>query len=301
MGRSRKKSTEEKSGLTGFTGLNEKELRKIIIVLAVSSVFIILAIVAIVSGTVRKFLQPEPQLAVEYNQEAEAAQTAESGDAGGEAASGAGEKEELAELVIEPDNKEYIYDFGDSILSQDTVPEITQLMEQYFMSISDCDMPTFLHLFTSRDTSQEELYRQEFELQKQYIEGYQNISCYTVPGLNENEMAVYVYYEIRYSGVETAAPSMVRFYAVKCEDGQYRIYDETLSEELTAFLEQLALDEDVRLLCSQVDQKMEEAMASDVDLKERVDFMKHGAAYMWEADSPAEEAPVGSEEAEEEQ
>ena len=48
--------------------------------------------------------------------------------------------------VIEPDTKEYFHDFGGSILSQDTVPGINWLMEQYFLSISECDMDTF---FTS--------------------------------------------------------------------------------------------------------------------------------------------------------
>lgn len=257
MGRSRKK----------ISGKTDGTLRGIVFLLAAVFVLIGLILVSVISGAVRNSRQEEPQLALEYKPETDDEETVES-------------VASAAELVIEPDNQEYIYDFGTSILKQDEVPEINQLMEQYFISISDCDMATFLHLFTSQDTSEEEYFRQEFEQQSQYIEGYQNISCYTVPGLQENELAAYVYYEIRYIGVETAAPGLVRIYAVRGEDGAYRIYDEEPSGELEAYLEQLALNEDVRLLSMQVDQKMEEAMESDSALRERVTFMKLGASYM---------------------
>lgn len=307
MGRSRKKTSEGQGGPQG--SLKEKEMRRIIMLLAASSILIILAIIVLVSGELRRAGESDSFL-----QTAESSLDAEElePDGGGEDMAGedgigkdgadgdgegAGAEASAAEeLVLEPDNKEYVYDFGTSILSQDTVPEVTQLMEQYFMSISDCDMATFLHLFTSRDTSQEEFYRQEFEQQKQYIEGYQNISCYTVPGLRDGEMVAYVYYEIRYTDVETPAPSLVRIYAVQGEDGQYRIYDQAMSEELIAYLDQLAVNEDVRLLSSQVDQKMEEAMAADAALRERVEFMKHGASYMQEEAGVPEEAGAAAEE-----
>lgn len=269
MGRSRKKTS----------GKTDGKLRGIVFLLAAVSVLIGLILVSVISGALRSRKQAGSQLALEYD--SEYASEAEHMEEKTQAAS-------PAELVIEPDNKEYIYDFGTSILRQDEVPEINQLMEQYFMSISDCDMETFLHLFTSQDTSEEEYFLQEFEQQRQYIEGYQNISCYTVPGLQENELAAYVYYEIRYVGVETAAPGLVCIYAVRGEDGVYRIYDQEQSEELEAYLEQLSLNEDVRLLSMQVDQKMEEAMEADLGLRERVTFMKLGASYMQEEEQTEE-------------
>lgn len=298
MGRSRKKT----SG--GQGSLSEGEMRKAVVLLAVSSILIVLVIIVIVSGEVRRSVNPGPQLAAQQTAEMGTPGNADGSfsDAAGDGmetdeADGADADRETSaeELVIEPDNKEYFHDFGGSILTQDAVPEMNQLMEQYFMSISDCDMATFLHLFTSQDTSEEEFYRQEFEQQKQYIEGYQNISCYTTPGMNDGEMAAYVYYEIRYTGVETPAPSLVRIYAVQGEDGQYRIYDEEISPELEHYLTQLAANEDVRLLGRQVDQKMKEAMEADQALRERVEFMKNGASYMQEETAEEE---VSSEESE---
>jgi len=194
-------------------------------------------------------------------------------------------------MVIEPDTKEYIQDFGGCILTENGEPGITELMNTYFQAVSDCDMDTFVKLFTSQDTSEEEHYRQEFEEQKQYISGYQNVKCYTTPGLRDGEMAAYVYYEILYTGVETPAPSLVRIYAVRAEDGSWQIDDGKMSEELTQYFEELSVNEDVRLLSKQTDEAMDAAMEQDEALKERVEFMKQGASYMQEESEPAASNP----------
>lgn len=262
-----------RSASRGKQSAADNELRRYILLLSVPLIALILVVVLLISGNFR---------------------------GSGEAVTAAPSRHsvdtlpENAEIpVIEPDTKEYFHDFGGSILSQDTVPEINQLMEQYFLATTDCDMETFLHLFTSQDTSEEERFRQDFEKQKQYIEGYGNISCYTTPGLDENSYAAYVYYEIKYVGVETPAPSLVQIYAVKGEDGIYRIFDQEMSPELEDFLEQLSVNEDVRLLISQVDQQAEEAMAADPALNERIQYMKQGPDYMREEETPAQESQEG--------
>lgn len=262
-----------RSASRGKQSAADNELRRYILLLSVPLIALILVVVLLISGNFR---------------------------GSGEAVTAAPSRHsvdtlpENAEIpVIEPDTKEYFHDFGGSILSQDTVPEINQLMEQYFLATTDCDMGTFLHLFTSQDTSEEERFRQDFEKQKQYIEGYRNISCYTTPGLDENSYAAYVYYEIKYVGVETPAPSLVQIYAVKGDDGIYRIYDQEMSPELEDFLEQLSVNEDVRLLISQVDQQAEEAMAADPALNERIQYMKQGPDYMREEETQAPETQEG--------
>lgn len=191
--------------------------------------------------------------------------------------------------TVPPDTKEYIMNFGGSILQKDAVPEIQKLMEEYFRSITDCDMNTFLGLFTSKDTSEEEKYRGIFEKQREYIESYQNINCYTVKGLDDHSWVVYVSYDVKFVGVDTLGPDLVRIYAVKGDDGQYRIYDEPMTPELEAFLDQVAGNEDVRLLISQVDHQAEEAMSEDEELKKRITYLKNGPPYM-QQDGTASEA-----------
>ena len=243
------------------------ELRRYVMLLAAVIVLILIGAVAMFSGKITNILGKKDGL------------PAEMVDTGGSG------------MVIEPDTKEYIQAFGGCILTENGEPGITELMNTYFQAVSDCDMDTFVKLFTSQDTSEEEHYRQEFEEQKQYISGYQNVKCYTTPGLRDGEMAAYVYYEILYTGVETPAPSLVRIYAVRAEDGSWQIDDGKMSEELTQYFEELSVNEDVRLLSKQTDEAMDAAMEQDEALKERVEFMKQGASYMQEESEPAASNP----------
>lgn len=249
MSRSRKKKPGE--------SMTDEELRKYVIMLIIFSTILVLTAVAVISSKMRA---PQEEPVVETLREQS--------------------RDTLPIPVIEPDTKEYFHDFESSILEQDTVPEITQLMEQYFLSISECDMETFMHLFTSEDTGQTELFQTRFETQKSYIESYTNISCYTTAGLTSDAYAAYVYYDTKYIGVETPAPALVQIYAMKCDDGQYRIYDGEISGELELYLEQLSMNEDVRLLISQVDRQMAEAVAADPALEKRIVYLKEGPEYM---------------------
>ena len=189
------------------------------------------------------------------------------------------------DVVIEPDTKEYHYNFGGSILEKDAHHEINQLMEDYFRAVSQCDMDTFMKLFTSQDMTQEEQFRTSFEKQREYIEGYENISCYTADGLTEHTYVVYVSYNVKFSGVATPAPSLVEVYAEKCSDGQWRIFDGEATPELTAYLEAVRKNEDVVLLGKQIDQAKEEAMVSDEALRNRILFMENGPDYMKDGES----------------
>lgn len=263
------KSRRQGSG--GGGPITDQEMRRYIALLIIPVLAIILIVVVLVSGNLRK----EPEVIVSTTKET-------------------GSQDVPPSIpVIEPDTKEYIMDFGGSILEQDAVPEINQLMEQYFLSISDCDMDTFLHLFTSRDTSEEAQFRDTFEKQREYIESYQNISCYTVKGLEEDDYVVYVYYDVKFVGVETLGPDLVRIYAVKDEDGQYRIFDQEMSPELESYLDAVSMNEDVRLLISQVDNQIVDAMNSDEELCKRIAYLKNGPDYMQGEEEQAGEEPAG--------
>lgn len=250
MGRSRKKPSRQP--------MSDKELRKFGILLAVPLLILALAAVLLAAGFLKgagKGGQPE----LETRLDSEGTEQ---------------------DVVIEPDTKEYHYDFGGSILERDAHHEINQLMEEYFRAVSECDMDTFLNLFTSQDTSQEEQFRQSFEKQKEYIDGYENISCYTVKGLTEDSYVAYVSYDVRFSGVDTPAPSLVEVYVEKCSDGQWRIFDGEKTPELEAYLEAVNRNEDTVLLGKQIDQAKEAAMNADEELKGRILFMEQGPGYM---------------------
>lgn len=266
MGRSRKK----RSG----NPMSDRELRKYGIFLLAPLLVLTLAAVLLAAGFIREKgrgpgLEPSGFLS-----QAESALTDQ-------------------EVVIEPDTKEYSYDFGGSILEKDAHHEINQLMEDYFRSVSECDMDTFMNLFTSQDTSQEEQFRESFEIQREYIEGYENISCYTAAGLTDGSYVVYVSYDVKFTGVQTPAPSLVRVYAEKCGDGQWRIFDGEETPELAAYLDAVSGNEDVVLLGKQIDDAKAAAMEADEELKNRILFMENGPDYMREGDGGGESVKDG--------
>lgn len=262
MGRSRKR----RSG----GPMSDQELRRYGLFLAVPFIILVLAAVLLAAGFMRE---------QGHGQKSEPEPVENLDSFGGE-----------QDVVIEPDTKEYNYNFGGSILEKDAHHEINQLMEEYFRSVSSCDMDTFLNLFTSRDTTQEAQFRESFEKQRAYIEGYENISCYTAEGLTEDAYVAYVSYDVRFSGVSTPAPSLIAVYVEKCSDGQWRIFDGEPTPELSAYLDAVAANEDVVLLSKQIDDAKEAAMASDKDLESRILFMEKGPSHIEESSASPEES-----------
>lgn len=177
---------------------------------------------------------------------------------------------------IAPDNKEYTHDFGESPLKKDEIPEVTQLMEAYFEAEASCDVDKFNSLFTSGDTSQSEALKAAFEKQKEYIEGYQNISCYTVSGPYDNYYIAYTYYETKYLLAETPGPGLIHPYVVRGDDGTWKIYDGEMTDELNRYLEEVEALEDVRLLAAEVDNDLDQAMEEDDELRKIIDFVRGG-------------------------
>mgnify|MGYP000923613380 CR=1 FL=1 len=177
-------------------------------------------------------------------------------------------------------DREYVVKEGKYLHITNLGRVVTQLMEEYFRAVSECDMDTFMNLFTSQDTSQEEQFRQSFEKQREYIDGYENISCYTAKGLTKDAYVAYVSYDVRFSGVDTPAPSLVEVYVEKCSDGQWRIFDGEKTPELEAYLEAVNRNEDTVLLGKQIDEAKEAAMNADEELKGRILFMENGPGYM---------------------
>lgn len=182
-----------------------------------------------------------------------------------------------------PDNSKYILDFGGSILERDAVPGINDLMEAYFRAELDCDVETLNSLFTSGDTSQAEAQRAELEALCQYVEGYGNISCYTVHGPAEDLYIAYTYYETKYFLADSWAPGLVNPYVQRQEDGSFKIYDEELTPEMEEFLEKAQVNEDVHLLISQVDRQLAQVLETDGELNAMVEYLKQGKTYETES------------------
>ena len=128
---------------------------------------------------------------------------------------------------------------------------------------------------------------------KDLVEGYQNISCYTKKGLEEGSYLVFVYYELKFAQIDTAAPGLSALYVYTNDEGNLVIFNGEASEELNAYVEAMAQEEDVLALREEVRVKYEEAKAADANLAEQE------ARYLRIAEGGAEEEPAEEEPAEE--
>ena len=102
---------------------------------------------------------------------------------------------------------------------------------------------------------------------------YENIICYTVPGIADNTYIAYVYYEIKFIGIDTKAPSMIRLYICQNKDGSLYIDKNAKDGEIAAYLQEVAGWESVRELVANVNTRYQEACVKDEALKNLKDML----------------------------
>ncbi len=147
-------------------------------------------------------------------------------------------------------------------LMVDANPKINNLIETYFDAKLNCDMPTLLKIVSNSEAISEEKLQRE----KEYIEDYQNIKCYTKNGLLEGTYIVYVYFEYKFYNIDTNAPAMIRMYVCTNEAGDVYIFNEAVEGEIASFMEDVNNGEDVKALFAETDSKLKAAIESDENL-----------------------------------
>lgn len=174
------------------------------------------------------------------------------------------------------DTQEYAYQFDEYELKKNEIPEINALMEAYCQAKSSCDAETMYQLYRKTDTSDIEEVRAQMELRSKYIESFQNINCYTEPGLDDQSYVVYVSADIKFRVTDTLAPNLMWCYVTQDENGEFYIV-ENPSQEVLDYVARIEQTEDVRLLAAQISQKLEEAAASDTRLASAYGILKAGS------------------------
>ena len=156
---------------------------------------------------------------------------------------------------------------------ENAIPAVNELINNYFTAYANGDIVTLQTLATPI-TQNEQSY---IELISQYIEGYQNINCYTKSGLDSSSYLVNVSLDVKFMGVDTVAPGLYFFYVRTNEDGN--LYIDNLYSEYNLSRQESALDtsvrnlittfynsDDVIALQNDIQQKYEAALSSDENL-----------------------------------
>lgn len=199
-----------------------------------------------------------------------------------------GGKEEESEIIsserIDTENTEDIEDTNnidikttetitdvleENPLLKDAIFEINKLMEWFFQAKFDCDIETLQQLVSPNDGySAERLYEERYGKEESgllEIESYHVKECYSKAGLREGTFLVWVLVEVKYKQAETVAPALYRMYVCSGENGYY--INNEITEEEAVFREEVSAMEDVQNLIAEVNQRFQEAVDQDEQLK----------------------------------
>ena len=185
----------------------------------------------------------------------------------------------------------------DNALLQDAVPEVNDLMNRYYAALAAGDMESVTGMV---DTLTED--DAGLPARSEWIDSYNNISCYTKKGLTDNSYVVYTYFEIKFVGDKTAsmAPGLSSFYVAQNDQGAYYILQSS-NPEVENYMANITKGDDVQALVASVNQKWEEIKAGDPTVAEVATLMINAgetadggeAAGEAGAEQPAEEPAAG--------
>ena len=157
---------------------------------------------------------------------------------------------------------------GVSTLSEEPLAEnayvnVNDMIRGFYNALASGDMDTVRSV---KDyNSDKEIIT--YEKKSEFIERYDNIKCYTKPGIEENSYFVYVTYDVKIRDIETEAPGLNAFYVYTSEDGSLKIDGDT-EENIKAAFKIVTNQDDVVDLYNKIDVNYNEAIASDEALEQ---------------------------------
>lgn len=148
-------------------------------------------------------------------------------------------------------------------LEEDAYPEINELITQYLQAKLDGNAKKLKKLVTDSSYIDAETIQKKTE----FIDSYDKVKVYTLPGEGDIDYIAYVYMEVKISTIDTKAPGLDVYYIKKVDDA-YKIVCGDISDETDQYIQECTQSEGVQALVTKVDKKLSKAIAKDEDLAE---------------------------------
>ncbi len=142
--------------------------------------------------------------------------------------------------------------------------ELVDLAETYYEAKSNCDIDTLKSISSNPENV---ITKEQLLKLVEGIDEYKNIKCYVKKSYEEGAYIVFVYYDIKFIGLKTLAPSLSKLYFITDGEGKLKIFDGEITEDLRDYITARSEDEDVVALRKHTDQLAEEAKEKDKELK----------------------------------
>lgn len=178
-------------------------------------------------------------------------------------------------------------------------PAVNELVAAYFQAMQDNDIETLRTLKNYVD----DVETAKVNAKYQYVEGYDNITCYTKIGPIANSYIVYVCYDVKLRNWEIIAPSLQTLFVCTNDEGNLYIYVGDFDDNVANYIAAISSQEDVYDLWQKVQTEYKEIMDANPDfaaymstlngiIKDEVGEQLADAGYLDnETEDPAEGEP----------
>ena len=170
---------------------------------------------------------------------------------------------------------------------ENTNTAVIDLVNQYYTARTAVDMATLRKVLDPSVSVDES----RVQAEAQVIEAYQNINCYTAPGISDGEYVVYISFNMKFKDIPTAAPGLVPAYVRPDSTGALKLltWDTAKNDaEISAFMGTAADCDMIRQLAEGVNAAYQTAYSSDAALAEFLDSLNNTTAETTAADPNAE-------------
>ena len=156
-------------------------------------------------------------------------------------------------------------------LEQNAYEEINSFFNEYYDAVAGGDTDNMAEMGNTLDEED----KAKIQVKAGYTEDYENMSCYTKPGPEDNSYIVFVYYEIKYKNIDSLAPGLSTFYLCTNADGSYYLKDiGSLPQNMKDYITEIANQSDVQNLLAEVDKLYATNTESDPTLAAFMDSLQ---------------------------
>lgn len=183
-------------------------------------------------------------------------------------------------------------------LQENAYPAVNELVARYFDAMQNNDIETLRTLKNYVD----DVETAKVNAKYQYVESYDNITCYTKIGPIADSYIVYVCYDVKLRNWDTIAPSLQTLFVCTNEAGNLYIYVGDFDDNVANYIAAISSQEDVYDLWQKVQTEYKEIMDANPDfsaymsnlngiIKDEVGEQLADAGYLEDDTDPEEGEP----------
>ena len=139
---------------------------------------------------------------------------------------------------------------------------INSAVKAYFDARLNADTTKIFELFGRQDTSADSDMTDRLKAQASWIQGFQDINVYSIPGISDNEVFCIVTYDIDFRRTDAIAPGVLYCFASKDAEGNVT-FTETLMKDKVDFADKALALPSAKELIDDVNSRLKEVLAGD--------------------------------------